>query len=152
MAASQINVKKIYFTIRSVGIAGLPHKTGTIHHLIPQENSKRIKHAKVKNKVIQLQKKMWVDSSITWEYGKTSSDSKFRNKKGKEWWIYFYKNKKTFVWQKKRISIVKDKVKKMFPTNGKKKTVKDFEKDDNKYWTSCLAFFLDYLCLLLSLG
>ena len=35
--------------------------------------------------------------------------------------------------KKKRISIVKDKVKKMFPTNGKKKTVKDFEKDDNKY-------------------
>ena len=54
VAASQINVKKIYFTIRRVGIAGLPHKTGTIHHLIPQENTKRIKYAKVKNKVTQV--------------------------------------------------------------------------------------------------
>lgn len=76
------------------------------------------------------------------------------DKKGKERWTYFYKNKKTFVWPKKKggISIVKDKSKKMFPTIGKKKIMKDFEMDDNKYWTSCLAFFLDYLCLLLSLG
>ena len=40
----------------------------------------------------------------------------------------------------------------MFPTIGKKKIMKDFEMDDNKYWMSYLAFFLDYLCLLLSLG
>ena len=40
----------------------------------------------------------------------------------------------------------------MFPTNGKKKIMKDLEMDDNKYWTSYLAFFLDYLCLLLSLA
>lgn len=31
------------------------------------------------------------------------------------------------------ISIVKDKSKKMFPTIGKKKIMKDFEMDDNKY-------------------
>ena len=42
-------------------------------------------------------------------------------KKRKNDEFYFYKNKKhSYGKKKKKISIVKDKVKKMFPTNGKK--------------------------------
>lgn len=60
-------------------------------------------------------------------------NSETRKEKNDE--FIFIKIKKLLYGQKKkkRISIVKDKVKKMFPTNGKKKTVKDFEMDDNKY-------------------
>lgn len=65
-----------------------------------------------------------MDSPITREYGKLSYDSKSRNKKRKKIGeFHFHKNGK-FSMAKKRVSIVKDKVKKKFPMT--RKIVKDF--------------------------
>lgn len=60
-------------------------------------------------------------------------NSETRKEKNDE--FIFIKIKKLLYGQKKKggISIVKDKSKKMFPTIGKKKIMKDFEMDDNKY-------------------
>ena len=86
-AASEINVKKIYFSIRSVKIASwFPILKKRQRHIILQENSKRIRNVKVKNKIIQTPKENMSGfpyNLVTWKTFK---------QKGKIDEFYFHKN------------------------------------------------------------